>query len=338
MQELSFTRQNTPELISLDRAIISREKILSPSDLLDLDEIFARFLGLDVANGNASPDTIASYQTQVRLFFDWCMKEEINPLQASPNQIKEYRHNLAQKYKTNTVALKLSVVRRFYDACIQHGLISSNPAAGVKPPVERVDPATRINYLELEEVKLLLTLTEGETLKLLRDRVIIGLMMLHGLRTVEVQKLNLGHIKTRGETKSIIVAAKRSQRRIKLRVDFQEWLDTYLSKRKRLKSSCPIVTSLSGNNKDKRLSRDGLRRIVNGYLEQAGLRSKINIDGEGIRLSNHALRHTFATQVYKKTKDLLLVQQSLGHATPRTTAKYAHVSNDLVAAEVIDLG
>ncbi len=99
------------------------------------------------------------------------------------------------------------------------------------------------------------------------------------------------------------------------------------------------MTSLSGNNRDKRLSRDGLRRIVNGYLEQAGLRNKINIDGEAIRLSNHALRHTFATQVYGKTKDLLLVQRSLGHANPRTTAKYAHVNDDLVAAaEVIDLG
>ncbi|MDJ0577039.1 MAG: tyrosine-type recombinase/integrase [Xenococcaceae cyanobacterium MO_234.B1] len=338
MQELSFTPQQEPELISLDRAIISREKILSPSDSLLLDEIFAQFLGLDVANGNASPDTISNYQTQIKLFFDWCIKEQINPLQASQNQIKEYRHYLAKKYKTNTTALKLSVVRRFYDACIQHGLINSNPAAGVKPPVERVDPATRINYLELEEVKSLLGLTEGDTIKLLRDRVIIGLMMLHGLRTVEVQKLNLGHIKAQGETKSIIVASKRAQRRLKLRVDFQQWLDTYLSKRKRLKADSPMVTSLSGNNRDKRLSRDGLRRIVNGYLEQAGLRSKINIDGEAIRLSNHALRHTFATQVYGKTKDLLLVQRTLGHANPRTTAKYAHVNNDIAASEVIDLG
>ena len=90
------------------------------------------------------------------------------------------------------------------------GLINVNPATGVKPPVESVDPATRINYLELEEVKLLLALTEGDTLKLQRDRLIVGLMMLHGLRTVEVQKLNLGHIKVQGKTKSIIVTSKRS--------------------------------------------------------------------------------------------------------------------------------
>ncbi len=83
---------------------------------------------------------------------------------------------------------------------------------------------------------------------------------------------------------------------------------------------------------------DGLRRIVNGYLEQSGLRNKVNLDGEAISLSNHALRHTYATQVYAATKDLLLVQRSLGHANPRTTAKYAHVNNDIAAASVIDLG
>ena len=72
--------------------------------------------------------------------------------------------------------------------------------------------------------------------------------------------------------------------------------------------------------------------------------------------------YTFATQVYGKTKDLLLVQRSRSiclrqtaqclaslrrssstrdrdcHANPRTTAKYAHVNNDLAAAKVIDLG
>ncbi len=30
--------------------------------------------------------------------------------------------------------------------------------------------------------------------------------------------------------------------------------------------------------------------------------------------------------------------RSLGHANPKTTAKYAHVNNDIAAAEMIDLG
>ena len=212
--QLTFTTKKEPQLISLDRAIESRLQLSASSNALDLDEIFARFLGLDVANGNASPDTISSYQSQIKLFFNWCIREQINPIEANQTQIREYRRYLAKKYKPNTIALKLSVVRRFYDACISNSITSTNPANGVKPPAERVDPATRINYLELEEIKALLALTEGDTIKLLRDRVIIGLMMLHGLRTVEVQKLSLRDLKQQGDTKSLIVTSKRSVRRI----------------------------------------------------------------------------------------------------------------------------
>ena len=336
--KLTFIPQKTTELVSLDKAISSRQEIESSSFSPDLDAIFVQFLGLDVANGNASPDTIFTYQSQIKMFFDWCISVEINPLKIGQTQIKEYRHYLSKKYKPATIALKLSVLRRFYDACIEYDLIGRNPASGVKPPVERIDPASGINYLELEELKSLLALTEGDSLKLQRDKVIIGLMMLHGLRTVEVHKLNFGDLKQQGDASFLIVASKRSQRRIKLRVDFQNWLSIYLSKRKRLKTDSPLVTSISGNNRGQRLSRDGLRRIVNGYLEQAGLRSKMNLDGQAISLSNHALRHTYATQVYDATKDLLLVQRSLGHSNPRTTAKYAHIVEENAAAEVIDLG
>ena len=43
------------------------------------------------------------------------------------------------------------------------------------------------------------------------------------------------------------------------------------------------------------------------------------------RVSNHALRHTAGTLGYLHTGDLRAVQDFLGHADPRMTAKYAHV-------------
>ena len=42
-------------------------------------------------------------------------------------------------------------------------------------------------------------------------------------------------------------------------------------------------------------------------------------------ISNHALRHTAGTLGYLHTGDLRAVQDFLGHADPRMTAKYAHV-------------
>ena len=42
-------------------------------------------------------------------------------------------------------------------------------------------------------------------------------------------------------------------------------------------------------------------------------------------ISNHALRHTAGTLGYLHTGDLGAVEDFMGHADPRMTAKYAHV-------------
>ncbi|WP_284286707.1 tyrosine-type recombinase/integrase, partial [Alicyclobacillus fastidiosus] len=58
-------------------------------------------------------------------------------------------------------------------------------------------------------------------------------------------------------------------------------------------------------------------------------------------ISDHALRHTAATLAYKYTQDLRGVQEMLGHADPKTTARYAHVidrmKNNPALAIQIDL-
>ena len=45
-------------------------------------------------------------------------------------------------------------------------------------------------------------------------------------------------------------------------------------------------------------------------------------------VSPHALRHTFATRLYRQTKDIRLVQKALGHANLSTTMIYTHVVDD----------
>lgn len=48
----------------------------------------------------------------------------------------------------------------------------------------------------------------------------------------------------------------------------------------------------------------------------------------------HALRHRFATRAYQGTRDLIAVQQLLGHASPETTQVYVRVCGDALAAAV----
>ena len=51
----------------------------------------------------------------------------------------------------------------------------------------------------------------------------------------------------------------------------------------------------------------------------------------------HSSRHTYATQLYKKTKNLRLVQKQLRHASIETTQVYADVMPEDIMAGVNDL-
>ena len=67
----------------------------------------------------------------------------------------------------------------------------------------------------------------------------------------------------------------------------------------------------------RRISRDGLVRIMNWALEKCNLKHK--------GYSCHVMRHSCGSNLYAETKDLRVVQEQLRHRDPKMTAKYAHV-------------
>ncbi|MBE9048465.1 phage integrase N-terminal SAM-like domain-containing protein [Pleurocapsales cyanobacterium LEGE 10410] len=200
---------------------VSQPEVLpeSPIELVEpkgkgLDEAFEEFLGFEVADGAASVDTINNYKSQTKMFLQWCIDTEVNPLLADKRHIQLYRKHLIEKYQPATIQLKLQVVRRFYDALIDSQLVKFNPAVNVKAPINKRSNV-KIQYLELEQLTLLLKLAAGNSPKQKRDRVIVGLMALQGLRTIEVQRLSFGDFSRQGKKNFITVSAKRSQRRDK---------------------------------------------------------------------------------------------------------------------------
>lgn len=54
--------------------------------------------------------------------------------------------------------------------------------------------------------------------------------------------------------------------------------------------------------------------------------------------SGHTLRHRFATQAYSVDRDILAVQQLLGHSKPETTARYTLITNDALSRAVFAAG
>lgn len=74
----------------------------------DLLNAFAVFVHLDVANGDASEDTVRGYFSQVQQYVEWCRDAGIDPATATEDDIKRYRqHLVAQGYERGTIAHKL---------------------------------------------------------------------------------------------------------------------------------------------------------------------------------------------------------------------------------------
>ncbi len=61
-----------------------------------------------------------------------------------------------------------------------------------------------------------------------------------------------------------------------------------------------------------------IRKMVKRYAEKAGIDKDIH---------PHSLRHTFATDLLKDSKNIRLVQQALGHADLSSTQIYTHIVN-----------
>ena len=296
---------------------------VGPPSQAELLAAFADFLRLDVAQGDASAETIRAYAGQVQAFVTWCQVQEIRPVAATEAELKVYRAALVTKgYARSTIAARLNAVHRFYAMAQARGFRPDNPAQGIKAPPDRADRADRIKWLPLTAVSRLLAAPDAQTLKGKRDRTLLALMVLHGLRVAEVVALQMADLDlTVPPLGAISVPGKGKKRRRVLLVEASRTqLELWLAVRLQVaaKGETALFVSLQRNGgRGTALDRRGARGMVDGYLAELGLKRP--------RTSCHALRHSFVTLSRAAGARLDAISRAMGHRNIATTQVYAQI-------------
>ncbi|EGK8097429.1 tyrosine-type recombinase/integrase [Campylobacter lari] len=181
-------------------------------------------------------------------------------------------------------------------------------------------------YMSEDEVSKFLDAIDNTDFKsnTIRNRLIIKIIIFTGIRVSEAINIKLKDISEENDLYIIRIRAKGNKYRV---VMIKKELIEHLLKDVRVNYlSCDGLLFVNRNGKT--LTQAYVSRIVEQILFKAGIRKQKN--------GAHMLRHTFATLLYKKQKDLVLVQEALGHASLNTSRIYTHFDNEKLklAAEV----
>jgi integrase/recombinase XerD len=278
---------------------------------------FTTFLRLDSAGGDPSPDTLRGYLSGAQAFLAWAASRCLSAGAATEDDVRAYRRELVERgYARSTVAHRLAVVRRLFDAIAWRGLRLDNPAAGIRPPRPLARIEDRVRSLSIIELDRLFRAVPATTLDELRDRTALALMALHGLRSIEVHRAAVSDLQLpEGGTPVLRVHGKTGERTLYLRDDVAELVGAYLVARRDAGIESSALVIVHGNRaRGRRLSRRSLDSIANRHFAGAGLPHR----------GCHILRHTAATLSLAAGAGIEHVQTMLGHASLTTTSVYAH--------------
>ncbi|WP_120819882.1 tyrosine recombinase XerH [Helicobacter pylori] len=184
----------------------------------------------------------------------------------------------------------------------------ANQSAGNKLP-------THLNSEELEKFLESIDKIEMSAKVRARNRLLIKIIVFTGMRSNEALQLKIKDFTLENGCYTILIKGKGDKYRAVMLKAFhiESLLKEWLIERELY----PVKNDLLFcNQKGMALTQAYLYRQVERIINFAGLRREKN--------GAHMLRHSFATLLYQKRHDLILVQEALGHASLNTSRIYTH--------------
>src|SRR6266851_4579059 len=278
-----------------------------------------------VLDSVSSPITRRVYSMALDEFLAW-FRQEPRPVGFCKATVIAWRESLETRgLGSSSIIIRMSAIRKLASEAADSGLIAPELAAGISRVKSVKSTGIRVgNWLTLRQSQALLSAPDVATVKGLRDRAILAVLLGCGLRRSEVAALSFAHVQQR-DGRWCIVDLKGKHGRIRT-MPMPTWV----------KVAIDAWTSAAGiadghvyrpvNRADaaagERLGEKVVWQMLQQYAEAVG--------APGI--APHDLRRTCAKLCRAAGGELEQIQLLLGHASVQTTERYLGTRQDLVHA------
>ncbi len=287
--------------------------------LVQLLDALDRFLAQAVEDGKSS-HTRGQYERFVGLLASWAHDQGLS------GDLDDLDHETLARFlgsqrvrqsgrgtprKASSANSLRSCLRTFFAHCRAAGYCMGDAARLVRRARVGDHPPRGLGPEQCAALLAVLANAQGD--ESCRDRLLFGLLLGSGLRLGEALgldiedvdladgRLALRRVKGGGEGEAFVPVARRSE------------LAALVGDRR----SGPLFLARGG----RRVSGRHVERRFAHWLEKAGVRG---------RFSPHSLRHSFALELYRRTRDIALVQAALRHASITSTMTYARADSQSV--------
>ena len=274
-------------------------------------------------------DTVTNYIACIYKYVESAQSNfKIDPIKSTPQQINQWMTCLKKTgFSNSRLNHHRSALKSFFTFLVKIKVIKNNPADGLflikKTKSNLNQPISKDTAFKL------LKAMDRSTWIGERNFMIISCLYALGLRRAELANLQIKDFDPNHDPENRIglltVHGKGRKQRVLFVVDkLYDNLTAYLKQsisQTYLKKKCnpkfkPIFPSRNGAM----LSGDHILKIVHQATEKAGIKQ---------RITPHALRHTFATEMYLAKTPLNDIEDMMGHETQAETALYIHVPDEL---------
>lgn len=261
-----------------------------------------------------SPTTVNQWQGRIRQFLQWCAATDRDLKRLRPDDIDAYFIQNAERWGRISVKTITGALRIFLRYAAAQGLCDARLATALRTPrvyaQESLPSAPGWN-----DVQRILAATLVDEPANIRNRAILMLLSIYGLRRGEVVALRLDQIDWAGRTLHVFRLKRRQPQIYPLLPTVAEALARYIDTARPDTPAPEIFLGLKAPHRP--LTPSAIFDIVNDKFNALGIQAK--------HRGPHALRHACAARLVAQGLSFKEIGDHLGHRSASATMTYAKV-------------